>query len=388
MAKKIKIPKIVQEDINAGKLNQYNKAAKLGLYLTPHALMGYHNITDYVVIGARGRGKSVFSLDAAIGCAEKYGYENVKIFYFRVSDTSVKAMLANKGAKAIDPILMHKYNMDITTKNNILYNRKKPLIEFYPLVTAAKVGKGVNLYDAEFLNKRPLDYRTGKPIKRFIFMIIDEFLMAEGVERKTVGSPVAQFKIYREAILRDQERLDYDAVKIFYLANAVSECAEFMGTLFNYIPTPGDFGIKKLSRRHCIVWNVPNTEEYIAKRKRSYNADIIDFENDPNYTNVIKRDMESIMPKSQRLNKVTMVLMFSKYPQDWFSIYDDKYIRTYRKESIKKDLYVPMRRHLDGLFNPDLVKNIFDMYDVKAFMYADIMSQAKFGVQMKLIRSK
>lgn len=237
---------------NTAKLNKYKKESKLGLYLTPHAIMGYHDITHFVVIGSRGRGKSVFSLDAAISYKRKYGYDNVKIFYFRVSDASVKAMLANKGSKAIDPILMAKYNLDITTKNNILYDGGKPLIEFYPLVSAAKIGKGVNLYDANFLNNRPLG-KNGKPIKRFIFVIVDEFLMAEGVEKRTVGDPVAQYKIYLESILRDQERLDYDAVRCFYLANAVSECAPWLGQLFNYIPTPGDFGIKKLTRKHCII---------------------------------------------------------------------------------------------------------------------------------------
>lgn len=372
---------------NTAKLNKYKKESKLGLYLTPHAIMGYHDITHFVVVGSRGRGKSVFSLDAAISYKRKYGYDNVKIFYFRVSDASVKAMLANKGSKAIDPILMAKYNLDITTKNNILYDGGKPLIEFYPLVSAAKIGKGVNLYDANFLNNRPLG-KNGKPIKRFIFVIVDEFLMAEGVEKRTVGDPVAQYKIYLESILRDQERLDYDAVRCFYLANAVSECAPWLGQLFNYIPTPGDFGIKKLTRKHCIIWNVPNSEAYMAKRKKSYTSDVFDYENDPNYTNVIKRDLETIMPKTHRLNRVTRVIMFSKSPTDWFSVYDGNIIRLYKKESVKKSNYVAMIRHLDVDFFPEIVKNIFDMYDARAFLYADLISQASFAAKMKLLKTK
>ena len=384
----IKRPESVTKILNNIKKQDYEEKSKLGLYLTPHAIMGYHNITHFVVIGSRGRGKSVFSLDAAIAAKEKYGYENVKIFYFRISDLSVKAMLANKASKAIDPILMAKYNLDITCKSNIVYNKGKPLIEFYPLVSAGKVGKGVNLYDANWLNNRPIDERTGKPIKRFIFVIWDEFLMAEGVEKKTTGDPVAQFKIYLEAIFRDQERLDYDAVRIFYLANAVSECASVLGQLFNYIPTPGDFAIKKLTRKHCIMWNVPNSEAYINKRKKSYTADIFDYENDPNYTNTVKRDLETIMPKKHRLQKVTGVIMFSKSPSDWFSVYDGKYIRIYRNECVNKNLYIPMYRHLDKNFNQDIVKTILERYDVRAFMYADIISQASFGAKMKQLKQK
>lgn len=370
------------------KLDKYDKESKLGLYLTPHAIMGYHNITHFVVCGSRGRGKSVFSLDAAIAAKEKYGYDNVKIFYFRISDASVKAMLANKASKCIDPILIAKYNMEITCKSSIVYNKGKPLLEMYPLVSAGKVGKGVNLYDANWLNNRPINPKTGKPIKRFIFVIWDEFLMAEGVEKRTVGDPVAQFKIYLESIFRDQERLDYDAVRIFYLANAVSECASVLGQLFNYIPTPGDFGIKKLTRKHCIMWNVPNGDAYLEKRKKSYTADVIDYDDDPNYTNIVKRDLETIMPKAHRLNKVTMIIMFTKSPQDWFSVYDGKYIRLYKNECVKSSLYVPMIRHLDKNYNQELVKSIFDMYDARAFMYADLISQASFSARMKQLKNR
>ena len=203
--------------------------------------------------------------------------------------------------------------------------------------------------------------------------------MAEGVEKRSVGDPVAQFKIYMEAIFRDQERLDYDAVRVFYLANVVSECASVTGRLFNFIPKPGDFGIKKLTRKHCVVWNVPNSKEYIEKRKKSYTSDIMDYEDDPNYTNIVKRDLESIMPKKHRLLKVTAVIMFSKYPADWFCIYDGRYISRYRNETVKQGIYLPMLRHLDKTFNPDIVNNIFEMYDARYFIYKDIMSQASFS---------
>ena len=47
-----------------------------------------------------------------------------------------------------------------------------------------------------------------------------------------------------------------------------------------------------------------------------------------------------------------------------------------------------MIRHLDKLYNQEIVNNIFDMYDAKAFMYADIMSQANFGAMMKQLKSR
>ena len=126
----------------------------------------------------------------------------------------------------------------------------------------------------------------------------------------------------------------------------------------------------------------------MAKRKKSYTSDVFDYENDPNYTNVIKRDLETIMPKTHRLNRVTRVIMFSKSPTDWFSVCDGNIIRLYKKESVKKSNYVAMIRHLDVDFFPEIVKNIFDMYDARAFLYADLISQASFAAKMKLLKTK
>lgn len=356
-------------------------------YLTPEMPFSFQGITDFVYTAVRGIGKSVISVETAIILARKYGYENVRCYYFRMTDLSVKTMLANKAEKAIDPYLIDKYNLDITCKNNAVYDHGKKLIEFYPLVSAGSKGKGVNLYDCNYFAKRPLG-KNGKPIKRFIVTIWDEFLMAEGIEKKSVGDPVAQYKIYREAILRDAQRLDYNAVYNFYLANSVSECAPVTGALFNYIPNPKNHKIVKLTRKHAVFWNVPVTDKYLEKRKNSYNANIMDYEHDPNYTNNVKRDLGLIKPKRWRIRKVTQLLKFSKYESDWFCVYDNRYIRQWKGECVSKDKIVPMRRYLDEVFNPDKVINIINRYDMRNFMYCDIMSQALFATQLKLIKAK
>lgn len=358
------------------------------LYLTPSLPFSYQNISNFVYTAVRGIGKSVISVETAIILKRKYGYENVKCFYFRLTDLSVKTMLANKAAKAIDPYLIDKYKLDITCKNNVVYDHGQPLIEFYPLVSAGSKGKGVNLYDCNYFANRPIDKRTGKPIKRFIVTIWDEFLMAEGVEKKSVGDPVAQYKIYMEAILRDAERLPYNAVYNYFLANSVSECAPVTGALFNYIPDPNNHKVVKLTRKHTVFWNVPVTQAYLDKRKKSYNADILDYETDPNYTNKVKRDLDLIKPKKERLRKLTKIIKFGRYEPDWFCLYDDKYIRAYKGESFKKDKVISMTRHLGEFYDAEISNAVIQRYDYKGFMYADIMSQALFASKMKLLKAK
>lgn len=349
------------------------------LYLSTAMPFSYQGFNNFVYIATRGVGKSVISVETAIQLARKYGYENVKCYYFRLTDLSIKAMLQNKAAKAIDPYLIDKYKLDISCKNNIIYDHGKPLIEFYPLVSAGSKGKGVNLYDCNYWKA---------PQKRFIVTIWDEFLMADGVEKKSIGDPVEQYKIYREAILRDAERLPYNAVYNFLLANSVSECAAVTGALFNYIPNPNNFKITKLTRKHTVFWNVPVTKAYIDKRKKSYNADILDYNNDINYTNFVQRDLELIKDKRTRIRKLTNVIKFSKDKRNWFTVYDGKYIRRYKNECFKKDKSIAMKRYLDDTFNLYSVKNVIERFDARSFMYCDIMSQALFTTQLKLIKQK
>ena len=348
------------------------------LYLSPNFVFSYTNLSNFVLTAVRGIGKSVISVETAIILKRKYGYENVKCFYFRLTDNSVKAMLANKAEKAIDPYLIDKYDLEITCKGNIVYDHGKKLIEFYPLVSAGSKGKGVNLYDCNWFTKP----------HRYIVTIWDEFLMAEGVEKKSVGDPVAQYRIYMEAIMRDAQRQPYQAVINFLLANSVSECAPVTGALFNYIPDPNNFNRVKLTRKHTLFWNCPVTEKYKEKRRTSYNADIMDLKNDINYTNEVKRDLELIKPKKTRLIRVTALIKFDKNPQNWFCLYDSKYIRKYKGETVKKSKIIPMKRYLDELYDPDVVSNVIDRFDCRGFYYADLMSQALFQSQLKLIKNK
>lgn len=357
---------------------------KLGLYYTLHSALGINWANWFWLCGARGRGKSYAFWDTYLGYCKKYGQENCKCYYFRVSDLSVKAMLLNKAAKAIDAKLVRKYDLELSTKGNVIYNRGKPLCNMYALVSAAKAGKGIAEYDDEFLGKRPINPKTGKPIKRFIFLMIDEFQMAEGMEKKSVGDPVKQFKTYFENVLRDQERLDYRAVMIFGCANAVSECSDFLAQLCGLIPEkPGRYFLK---RKHMIIDNIVNSKAYIEKRKKSIGADIMDYDEDSNYTNVVKRDLETLMPKGRRLRKVTALIKFSKKPTDWFCEYDGKIIRRYRNECVARVLVRSMKRYLDENYNADYVNDIISRYDARAFMYADLISQAVFAAKLKEIK--
>lgn len=370
---------MTERNMRALQLKQ-DKFEKLGLYYTMDSLMGIQWWNWAWICGARGRGKSFAAVETILRYRKKYGAENVKAYWFRISDLSVKALLANKGAKAVDALLVRKYNLDITTKAGRVFDRGIPLFDCYALVSAAKQGKGIAEYDPDFLNKQP------EGTKRFIFIILDEFQMAEGIEKKSIGNPVDQFKIFIENILRDQEQLDYPAVRIIGCANAVSECSDFLAQLAGFIPEyPGRF---KLKRRHMIVDNIPNSKAYLEKRKKSIGADIMDYDDDSNYTNIVKRDLETLAPKNKRYLKVTTLIKFSKEKRDWFCVYDGNVIRRYRGETVNKNIVIPMRRYLDALFDQEVMMSVIERYDARAFVFSDLISQATFAAALKTIKKQ
>lgn len=355
------------------------KKVEQGLYLSPNMPFSYNGYSDFVFTAVRGVGKTVIGLETAIILKRKYGYENVKCYYFRTNDNSIKALL--QPDKAVDPYLMHKYDMHITKKGNHVYNDGELLYEAYPLVSAASIGKGVNLYDNKWFDPK---YMAGK--KRFIVTIWDEFMLDEGVGKKSVGDPVKQYMIYREAIFRDAERLPYNAVYNFLLANNVSECANVTGQLFNFIPNPNQHRVTKLTRKHAIFWNVPITEAYKQKRSKSYNAAII-RDDDPNY-HAVERDLSMVKKKSTRVYRLTNLIKFSKQKSDWFCVYDKVYIKKYSKEKFKKDKVISMYRNQEELYNPELAKHVLDMNDYRSYMFCDIMSMAAFQAAMKTYKTR
>lgn len=349
------------------------------LYYTFRSLNGYHDIRYFWLIGARGRGKSYAAVEELCSYAQKYGQENIKAYWFRISDLSVKAMLNNKAKKAIDAMLVRKYDLELTTHANELYNRGKPFITFNALVSAAKVGKGVAEYDPEFLDKRP------EGVKRFVFVIIDEFMVDETQEKKSVGDPLSQFRIFMENIFRLQQPLDYDAVKVIGCANSVSECGEWLGRLCGFIPEqPGRYVLK---RKHTIVDQIPNSQAYIDKRKTAITADIMDLD-DANYTNKIKRDIELLADKHHRYTHIENIIKFSKDPTHWYTLWDGNIIRKYSNQPYSRDKVIAMKRYLDEAYSEELAKSVLQRYDSRAFKYSDLLSLANFASELKIIKGK
>ena len=47
-----------------------------------------------------------------------------------------------------------------------------------------------------------------------------------------------------------------------------------------------------------------------------------------------------------------------------------------------------MKRYLDGMYIADIVNNVFERFDNRDFLYADLMSMTLFQAQLKLLKAK
>lgn len=144
------INELLETASGAYDLAQKRKKAQLGLYLSPNTPLSYNGYSDFVYTAVRGIGKTVIGLETAIILKNKYGWDNVKCYYFRTNANSIQALLTPE--KAVDPYLVDKYNFEVSTNRNECWTQHGKLYEAYPLVSAAAVGKGVNLYDCNWFD--------------------------------------------------------------------------------------------------------------------------------------------------------------------------------------------------------------------------------------------
>lgn len=315
----------------------------------------------YVVIGGRKTGKSYSVTDFL--CAQKKNLkENVKNYWMRISETSTKAMLANKADKLVDPDLYRKYDLNLTTKGMDVFNYGKLFMTVAPLSQFGKL-KGVGFYDKDFEGQYNI--------------VLDEFQLEEG-ERRTSFDILYNFIGMCENIARTTKR----RIRVFLLGNTLEEASTILKA-FNFIPEK--FGRFYLKSKRCVIDNLEPTEEYLQDRKGSI-ADILGGGNMSNYTNALGLDKS--MLHSGRLYKPTGMIKFSKKADEWYTIFDSKIIRRYRGEGVKEEAITYMKPYLGGLYSLERKNIVLDMYDAKYYKFDSLISQSYFSDELKKIRNR
>lgn len=312
----------------------------------------------YVIVGGRMTGKSYSVTDYLCNSKRKHG-ENVKNYWMRISETSTKALLTNKANKLVDPDLVRKYNLELTTKGMDVYDHGKPFMTVMPLSQFGKL-KGVGFYDKDYAGMYNI--------------ILDEFQLEQG-EKRTSFDILYNFIGMLENIARTTK----NKIRVILLGNTLEEASTILKA-FSFLPEK--FGRFYLKRKRCVIDNLEPTEEYLKDRKGSL-ADILGGDQMSNYTNELTKDVALIY--KGRVTRPQAIIKFLK-DSNWYILWDNNVIKKYNGEKLDDARTFAMRPYLNAPFSQERKKTILDMYDAKVFRYPNLIVQAYFTEDLKKVR--
>lgn len=321
------------------------------------SLLGNDWAMFYCILGGRMTGKSYALTDYICNQKKKKG-ESVKAYWMRISEISTKFMLANKAEKLVDPDLVRKYALDLSTKGMNVYNRKEMFMTVAPLSSMAKM-KGVAFFDK--------DYRGE------IIIVLDEFQLEQG-EKRTSFDILYNFIGMIENIARTTK----NKIRIFLVGNTLEEASSILKA-FNFLPEK--FGRFYLKRKRCIIDNIEPTEEYLKDRKGSA-ADILGGNEMSNYTNELKKDLSMI--SKERLKDPQYLIKFGKTKAETYIVWENNVITRYKGQPIKST--IAMRPYLDDRYNPERRQMVIDMFDSKSFKFDTLITLSYFQGELQKIR--
>lgn len=337
--------------------SQKKKAASR--FYNLNSILGNDWAMFYVILGSRMTGKSYAITDFLCRQKKKLG-DGVKNYWMRISETSTKAMLANKADKLVDPDLKRKYNLDLTTKGFEVYDKGNPFMSVLPLSQFGKL-KGVGFYDKDYKGQYNI--------------VLDEFQLETG-ERRTCFDILYNFIGMIENIARTTKK----KIRVFLIGNTLEEASSILKA-FNFLPN--SFGRFYLKSKRCIIDNIEPTEEYLQDRKGSI-ADILGGDSMSNYTNKLTKDMSLL--HTERLKAPSSVIKFGKEAKTWFTVWDNKVIRRYKGERVKR--VIAMIPYLNEYYSREQVVTVFDIYDARGWRFTDLISQAYFQGELEKIRKR
>lgn len=321
------------------------------------SLLGNDWAMFYCILGGRMTGKS-YALAKFLCNQKRKKKELVKNYWLRISETSIKFMLANKAEKLIDPDLVREFKLDLSTKGMNVYNHGEMFIQCMALSSMAKL-KGVAFYDKDF--------------KGEINIVLDEFQLEQG-EKRTSFDILYNFIGMIENIARTTK----NKIRIFLVGNTLEEASSILKA-FNFLPE--SFGRFYLTRKRCIIDNIEPTEEYLNDRKGSA-ADILGGNEMSNYTNELRKDLSMI--SKQRLYNPQYLIKFGKTRGDIFIVWENSVITRYKGQPIKSS--IAMKPYLDEFYNLERRQAVIDMFDAKVFKFDTLITLSYFQGELQKIR--
>lgn len=344
-------------------------------FYSVNSLLGNDWARFFYLIGGREAGKSYSTLQWAAQRKLK-DPDNVKFYWFRLTETQQKALLNNGAGDLVDPDLRRKYNLKTTTNGNIVYTYRE---EVYTNKNGKEITKKVDkkefcrvLACSTFYNDKGRGYFDNE-FKGEYICILDE--MNREANEKNSFDIVYAFVNQLENVLRSTS----SKVKVIMIGNTLEEASDLLSAL-NFIPD--SFGRYKLKRKLAVVDYIKPNEKYIERRKLA-TANLM-MPNASTFTNEIEIDRSLIVNKRKR-KQPQYIIKFKKTSDAWFTVWNDYIISDYNKETVRE---LPMIRYLDARFDQDQANQVFEMFDARIFTFTSLSCLKRFQKQLKLLKKK
>ena len=363
--------------LHKGIIDNQNKARKIKTYkdewYTVNSLFGNDWARFYYLLGGREAGKSYSVMKWTTNRKLKHP-DDVKFYWFRLTEAAQKKLTSNGANDLIDPDLKRKFNLKTCTNGNVVYTYQE---EKYIDKNGEEKTRKVNKREfcrvmacSTFYNDKGIGYFDNEYKGEYI-CVLDE--MNREQSEKNNFDIVYAFVNQLENVLRSTKT----KVKVIMIGNTLEEASDLL-TALNFIPD--GFGRYKLKRKKAVVDYIKPNEKYLARRKEA-TANMM-MGQASTFTNEIEIDRSLLVNKRKRTTPM-YVIKFNKFKDTWFTVWNDNIISDYNGE---QKTIIPMRRYLDEVYNRENANSIVEQFDARAYKFTTLATFKKFQKQMRLLK--
>ena len=308
----------------------------------------------YILLGGRMAGKSFSVMDLFLN---DWKEKKIPFTWIRLKEAVVKKLLANNAADLIDPIMRDRYELELTVKGNVVYDRGEPMCRVLALSTFHN-DKGVQTFDPR--------------LERYN-ICLDE--MNKEKNEKTFGALVYAFVNQIENNFRNAPP---DKMRCFLIGNTLEEASDIM-VAFDFIPEK--WGRYKLRKKHAVIDFIPPSKAYLEMRKDAASNDL-SAGGSSTFTNSIPVNDELL--RQERLIKPIYQIWFGDGDDEKFTVWDEGVVAQAGKEKVKR--VIPMRPHMDKIFDKQTRDKVIQVYHKRGFGFSNLITQKKFKKYMELLK--
>ena len=324
-------------------------------------LLGYNWARFIMCIGPRECGKSYSVMHFLV---KKWKEKGIPFTWIRLSEESLKRMLANDGMDFVDADIVREFNLDLHTKGDCLYDGDKLMCRGMTLSAMAK-DKGRALFDKDFLKNPDMWYHIA----------IDEFNRER--QEKRYFNVAYNFVNQIENLIRSTKT----RIRIFMMANQLEEASDILASCFNFIPY--EYGTYKLKKKYAVIDYIEPNKVYLERRETA-TANVLAAQ-ESTFTNLIQRD-HSLIYKG-RLTTPSYIIAFGKKSSEQFTVWQGQgaanIVCPYNGEKVN---VIAMRPYIDQLFNKKNKDNVYTIFNARGYRFRNLITQTNFRAALEELK--